>query len=739
MKPAPFAYLPARDRSPSGGGPGRRSGRQGAGRRPEPGPAAVDAAGRARRCSSTSTGCPGSTTITRRRRRRARSARWPGTPTCSPRADVRRVQPLVADGAARTSRTPTIRNRGTTVGSLVHADAAAEMPVVLRPARRLASRSSGRRGRAHDRRRRALRRPAGDDRCATTRSRSSAFFPALRRGRGRGVRRDRPPARRLRAVRRGRARATATGRGAGSATCRSPTCRPWSTSPACPTTDARATVALEQLEPGDDIHATADYRAQLVRVLTAGCCVGVRRGAGGGAHDRGAARRPADASTAPRTTCAVPARRLLSDALRHDLGLTGTHVGCEHGVCGACTVLVDGRPVRSCLMFAVSAAGHRDHHRRGADRRRRLARPGAAGVPGVPRPAVRLLHARASSPRSPPGCATTPHPTHEEARDMIAGNLCRCTGYQNIVKAVERAAELRGATRRRPAERRRPTQRGWRMTTKLMGQQVQRVEDQRFLRGQGRYVDDVAVAQRHAARRGAALARTRTRGSSTSTSPAVLDVEGVHAVWTYDDLTGPMAEPLPLLIPHPALTHGRTQYALAKDEVNYVGEAVAFVVADDRYVAEDAVGRITRRLRVPAAGRRHRRPPAPPSASSTTTCPATSAPGWSRTSATRRPRSRPRRTGSTLDLTIERSACHADGGPRHGRPLGPRHQPAAGVDLDPDLDRRPRRGRGQARPRPRPGRRDHPRRRRRLRRQDQPPVARGAAGAAGGPGARPAR
>ena len=73
---------------------------------------------------------------------------------------------------------------------------------------------------------------------------------------------------------------------------------------------------------------------------------------------------------------------------------------------------------------------------------------------------------------------------------------------------------------------------------------------------------------------------------------AVLDVEGVHAVWTYDDLTGAMAEPLPLLIPHPALTHGRTQYALAKDEVNYVGEAIAFVVADDRYIAEDALSAI---------------------------------------------------------------------------------------------------------------------------------------------------
>ena len=133
------------------------------------------------------------------------------------------------------------------------------------------------------------------------------------------------------------------------------------------------------------------------------------------------------------------------------------------------------------------------------------------------------------------------------------------------------------------------------MTTKLMGTPVQRVEDQRFLRGKGRYVDDVAVGQDvlHAAVLRSPHAHARIVDIDVDD---VLDLEGVHAVWTYDDLAGPMAprmaEPLPLLIPHPALTHGRTQYALAKDEVNYVGEAIAFVVADDRYVAEDAVGRI---------------------------------------------------------------------------------------------------------------------------------------------------
>jgi carbon-monoxide dehydrogenase large subunit len=131
------------------------------------------------------------------------------------------------------------------------------------------------------------------------------------------------------------------------------------------------------------------------------------------------------------------------------------------------------------------------------------------------------------------------------------------------------------------------------MTTRMFGSRVPRVEDSRFLRGEGRYVDDVLVDS-HAGTLHAAVLRSphaHARIVDIDVS-GVLDVPGVHAVWTWEDLAGPMAEPLPLLIPHPALTHGRTQYALAREEVNHVGEAVAFVVADDRYVAEDAVGRI---------------------------------------------------------------------------------------------------------------------------------------------------
>ena len=138
---------------------------------------------------------------------------------------------------------------------------------------------------------------------------------------------------------------------------------------------------------------------------------------------------------------AVPARRLLSDCLRPDLGLTGTHVGCEHGVCGCCTVLLDGEPARSCLTFAVTVDGHEI-----------TTVEGLAGPDGTPSPVQRAFtecHALQCGFCTPGFLCTvtallrdTPAPTDDEVLEGISGNLCRCTGYQNIVKAVHRAAEL---------------------------------------------------------------------------------------------------------------------------------------------------------------------------------------------------------------------------------------------------------------------------------------------------------
>jgi aerobic carbon-monoxide dehydrogenase small subunit len=134
----------------------------------------------------------------------------------------------------------------------------------------------------------------------------------------------------------------------------------------------------------------------------------------------------------------VEPRRTLADALREDCGLTGTHLGCEHGVCGACTVLVDGDPVRSCLMFAVQAEGAEirtvegladgdqlhplqqafwDHH----------------GLQcGFCTPGFLMLAAGVLEKQ--------PSISDEELRHVLASNLCRCTGYQNIIKAVRAAA-----------------------------------------------------------------------------------------------------------------------------------------------------------------------------------------------------------------------------------------------------------------------------------------------------------
>jgi carbon-monoxide dehydrogenase small subunit len=134
----------------------------------------------------------------------------------------------------------------------------------------------------------------------------------------------------------------------------------------------------------------------------------------------------------------VEPRKLLSDALHEDCRLTGTHVGCEHGVCGACTVLVDGRPTRSCLAFAVQMPGHEI---------RTIEAVAAGGQLSALQQALHEEHGLQCG-FCTPGIVLTfeaflrdhPDPSDEQIREVLSGNLCRCTGYHNIVAAVRKAA-----------------------------------------------------------------------------------------------------------------------------------------------------------------------------------------------------------------------------------------------------------------------------------------------------------
>jgi carbon-monoxide dehydrogenase small subunit len=134
----------------------------------------------------------------------------------------------------------------------------------------------------------------------------------------------------------------------------------------------------------------------------------------------------------------VEPRRTLVDVIRDDCGLTGTHIGCEHGVCGACTILLDGEPMRSCLMFAVQAHGRSIRTVEGLQQGERLHPMQEAFIrhhglqcgfctPGFLMLAVGVLEKR-------------PDLSDEELIDILASNLCRCTGYENIIKAVRAAA-----------------------------------------------------------------------------------------------------------------------------------------------------------------------------------------------------------------------------------------------------------------------------------------------------------
>jgi aerobic carbon-monoxide dehydrogenase large subunit len=281
----------------------------------------------------------------------------------------------------------------------------------------------------------------------------------------------------------------------------------------------------------------------------------------------------------------VDPRQTLGDFLRHDLGLKGTHLGCEHGVCGACTILLDGQSARSCLTLAVQAdqckiatveglatdkglnplqEAFRDHH----------ALQCGFCTPGILMSLTELL-------------AVNPHPGEAAVRETLSGHLCRCTGYQNIVDACLAVAQ--GTTRPKDDQG----------VAAIVGQSARRVEDPALLSGQANFVDDIALP--------GTLSAAFVRSPFGHAAVGNIDVSaarampGVHAVYALENLRPHMtAERTPLGqsvrelvgIASKGLRDNITPFVLARDEVCYVGDPLAVVIAENRYLAEDAAARV---------------------------------------------------------------------------------------------------------------------------------------------------
>lgn len=283
----------------------------------------------------------------------------------------------------------------------------------------------------------------------------------------------------------------------------------------------------------------------------------------------------------------VDARSTLADFLRHDVGLHGTHLGCEHGVCGACTVLLDGHSVRSCLMLAVQA-----------DKRHVTTIEGLADGPGK----LNLLqqafhdHHALQCGFCTPGILisltelTTGNrsPSETEIRDALSGHLCRCTGYQAIVDACL------ATTRAGSSEVRRDYK-----ASPCVGKSVRRVEDPVLLTGRGSFVDDIELPGILSA----AFVRSPHAHANVGRidKAAALAMDGVHAVYTLDDLRPylssdrtPLGQSVTELVglTTKGLRADISPFILVRDEVCYVGDPVAVVIADNRYIAEDAASRV---------------------------------------------------------------------------------------------------------------------------------------------------
>lgn len=281
----------------------------------------------------------------------------------------------------------------------------------------------------------------------------------------------------------------------------------------------------------------------------------------------------------------VNARQTLADFLRHEMGLRGTHLGCEHGVCGACTILLDGNSARSCLMLAVQAEGHtvttvegladsKDLHPLQEAFQAHHALQCGFCTPGILMSLVELL-------------GTNVEPSEEEVRHVLSGHLCRCTGYQNIVDACLSVAHSRGGEAR-PSGR-----------PRINDRRLRRLEDPPLLTGRAHFVDDIALPQTLSAvfvRSTFAHAAIRKVDKSRA-----LALPGVVAVYKLEDLRPyltsdrtPLGQSVRELtgLATRSLRENIAPFILASEEVCYVGDPIAVVVAESRYVAEDAAAMV---------------------------------------------------------------------------------------------------------------------------------------------------
>ena len=277
----------------------------------------------------------------------------------------------------------------------------------------------------------------------------------------------------------------------------------------------------------------------------------------------------------------VEVRVTLADFLRDELDLTGTHLGCEHGVCGACTILFEGKAMRSCLLLAVQAdgadlktveglaRGDALHPLQKAFQDRHALQCGFC-TPGLLMTALAFLE-------------ETPAPTEDEVRKAISGNICRCTGYQPIVEAVLQAAQA-GTLPRSSVTR--PNAGVRVMARPYIGASIRRREDVRLMTGSASFVDDVKLSRMlHAAILRSPEAHARIVSIQTAQAQAI---PGVVRIFTAEDLAG-----FDTLVPMrmykiPGLER-YLQPALAQDSVRYVGEPVAVAIAESRYLAEDVL------------------------------------------------------------------------------------------------------------------------------------------------------